>query len=70
MAHPDRRQQDDIPNAVQEFVSSQKLQLHQIVAATHPETRTTQLADQSRTSRQALERKVNDLLSKPIAKKH
>ena len=64
MAYLDRRQEGDIPNGEQEFVSSQRLQLHQIVAAAHPETHTKQLAAKSRPSRQALERQVNDLLSK------
>jgi hypothetical protein len=69
MSHPVRKA-GNIPDAVQEFVSSQKLQLHQIVAATHPEIQTKRLAAKSRRIRQALERRINDQLSKPVSNKH
>ena len=69
MSHPVRKARI-IPNAVQEFVSSQKLQLHQIVAAAHPEIETKRLAAKSRRTRQALERRINDHLSNPVLNKH
>jgi len=69
MSHPVRKARH-LPNALLEFVSSQKLPLHQIIAAAHPEIQTKRLAAKSRRTRQALERRINDQLSKPVSNKH
>jgi hypothetical protein len=67
MTHISRRLRGDSLSIRQEVISA-AIQPHQIAAAAHPEMHTKTLADRRMRARQALERKINDQLSKQATK--